>query len=35
MLLSRQRDAMAGSLANRFRSLRSRLDAGAKAEDDN
>jgi Protein of unknown function (DUF4229) len=35
MLLSRQRDAMAGALARRFRVLRSRLDAGAKAEDDN
>jgi NADH:ubiquinone oxidoreductase subunit 2 (subunit N) len=34
MLLSRQRDAMAGALASRFRGLRSRLDAGAKAEDD-
>jgi Protein of unknown function (DUF4229) len=35
MLLSRQRDAMAAALANRFRTLRSRLDTGAKAEDDN
>lgn len=34
MLLSRQRDAMAGAIASRFRTLRSRLDAGAKAEDD-
>jgi NADH:ubiquinone oxidoreductase subunit 2 (subunit N) len=35
LLLSRQRDAMAGALANRFTRLRSRLAAGAKAEDDN
>jgi hypothetical protein len=34
VLLSRQRDAMAGSLTSRFTSFRSRLDAGAKAEDD-
>jgi Protein of unknown function (DUF4229) len=34
ILLSRQRDAMAGALTTRFAALRSRLDAGAKAEDD-
>lgn len=34
VLLSRQRDRMSGALANRFRSLRSRLDTGASAEDD-
>jgi hypothetical protein len=34
ILLSRQRDAMAGALFNRVRSLRARIDAGAKAEDD-
>ena len=34
ILLSRQRDAMAGALFTRVRSLRSRIDAGAKAEDD-
>jgi Mn2+/Fe2+ NRAMP family transporter len=34
ILLSRQRDAMSGALVNRFRSLRSRIDEGAKAEDD-
>jgi Mn2+/Fe2+ NRAMP family transporter len=34
ILLSRQRDAMSGSLMNRFRSLRGRIDEGAKAEDD-
>jgi hypothetical protein len=33
ILLSRQRDAMAGALFNRVRSLRARIDAGAKAED--
>lgn len=33
ILLSRQRDAMAGALFNRVRSLRTRIDAGAKAED--
>jgi Mn2+/Fe2+ NRAMP family transporter len=33
VLLSRQRDAMAGSLSRRLGSFRSRLDAGAKAED--
>ena len=33
ILLSRQRDAMAGALSNRVRSLRARIDAGAKAED--
>ncbi|HKA95749.1 MAG TPA: DUF4229 domain-containing protein [Streptosporangiaceae bacterium] len=34
ILLSRQRDAMSGALMNRFRSLRGRIDEGAKAEDD-
>jgi Mn2+/Fe2+ NRAMP family transporter len=34
VVLSRQRDAMSGALANRFRSLRARFDEGAKAEDD-
>jgi Mn2+/Fe2+ NRAMP family transporter len=34
VLLSRQRDAMSGALVNRFRTLRARLDEGAKAEDD-
>jgi Mn2+/Fe2+ NRAMP family transporter len=33
IVLSRQRDAMSGALANRVRSLRSRLDTGAKSED--
>jgi Mn2+/Fe2+ NRAMP family transporter len=34
IVLSRQRDAMSGALVNRFRTLRSRIDEGAKAEDD-
>lgn len=34
VLLSRQRDAMAGALSQRLTSFRSRLDAGARAEDD-
>jgi Mn2+/Fe2+ NRAMP family transporter len=34
VLLSRQRDAMAGALVNRFRSFRERIDDGAKAEDE-
>lgn len=34
ILLSRQREAMAGTLFSRVRSLRARIDAGAKAEDD-
>jgi len=34
VLLSRQRDAMSGALVNRFRTLRERIDQGAKAEDD-
>ena len=34
ILLSRQREAMAGALFSRVRSLRARIDAGAKAEDD-
>ena len=34
VVLSRQRDAMSGALVNRFRTLRSRLDQGAKSEDD-
>jgi Mn2+/Fe2+ NRAMP family transporter len=33
VILSRQRDAMSGALANRLRTLRTRIDAGAKAED--
>ena len=33
ILLSRQRDAMAGALSKRLGSLRSRLDAGARVED--
>jgi len=33
VVLSRQRDAMSGALVNRFRTLRSRLDQGAKSED--
>jgi Mn2+/Fe2+ NRAMP family transporter len=33
VVLSRQRDAMSGALMNRLRTLRSRIDAGAKAED--
>jgi Protein of unknown function (DUF4229) len=34
VVLSRQRDAMSGALVNRFRTLRSRLDQGARSEDD-
>jgi hypothetical protein len=34
VLLSRQRDAMSGVVANRLGALRSRLDEGARAEDD-
>lgn len=34
IVLSRQRDAMSGALVNRFRTLRSRIDEGAKAEDE-
>jgi NADH:ubiquinone oxidoreductase subunit 2 (subunit N) len=33
VLLSRQRDAMAGALSRRLGSFRSRLDDGARAED--
>jgi hypothetical protein len=33
-LLSRQRDAMSGALVNRLRTMRTRLDAGTKAEDE-
>ncbi|MDR0344814.1 MAG: DUF4229 domain-containing protein [Nocardiopsaceae bacterium] len=33
VVLSRQRDRMASSLSGRFRSLRTRLDEGTKAED--
>ncbi len=34
VLLSRQRDAMARSLAGSLRGFRSRIDAGARSEDD-
>jgi Protein of unknown function (DUF4229) len=34
VVLSRQRDMMSGALVTRFRHMRSRLDEGAKAEDD-
>jgi Mn2+/Fe2+ NRAMP family transporter len=34
VVLSRQRDAMSAALADRVRSLRARLDEGARAEDD-
>jgi Mn2+/Fe2+ NRAMP family transporter len=34
VLLSRQRDVMAGALSRRLTSFRSRLDEGARAEDD-
>jgi Mn2+/Fe2+ NRAMP family transporter len=34
IVLSRQRDQMSGALASRVRSWRSRLDEGARAEDD-
>ena len=33
VVLSRQRDAMSGALVNRLRTLRGRIDEGAKAED--
>ena len=33
ILLSRQRDAMAGALSRRLGSVRDRLDAGTRAED--
>jgi len=33
-VLSRQRDAMSGALVNRFRTLRGRIDEGAKSEDE-
>ena len=33
VVLSRQRDAMSGALVTRFRSLRSRIDEGARSED--
>ena len=33
ILLTRQRDAMAGALSRRLTSFRSRLDAGTRAED--
>jgi Protein of unknown function (DUF4229) len=33
-LLSRQRDAMSGALVNRLRTMRTRLDSGTKAEDE-
>jgi hypothetical protein len=34
ILLSRQRDAMSGALMNRLKTVRSRIDSGARAEDD-
>jgi len=34
IVLSRQRDQMSGALVTRFRDWRSRLDEGARAEDD-
>jgi hypothetical protein len=34
VVLSRQRDAMSGALVFRFRQFRSRVDEGARAEDD-
>jgi Mn2+/Fe2+ NRAMP family transporter len=34
VLLSRQRDAMSAAFTGRIRGFRSRLDAGARAEDD-
>jgi hypothetical protein len=34
VLLSRQRDAMSGAVASRLHMVRSRLDEGARAEDD-
>jgi Mn2+/Fe2+ NRAMP family transporter len=33
VVLSRQRDAMSGALVRRLRSLRSRIDQGARSED--
>jgi uncharacterized membrane protein HdeD (DUF308 family) len=33
IVLSRQRDAMSGALASRFRGFRERLDEGTRAED--
>jgi len=33
ILLTRQRDAMAGALSRRLGSVRDRLDAGTRAED--
>ncbi len=34
VLLSRQRDAMAGALVSRFRAFRARIEQGTRAEDD-
>jgi hypothetical protein len=34
IVLSRQRDAMSGAIVGRLRHFRSRLDEGARAEDD-
>lgn len=34
VLLSRQRDAMAGALVRRLRTFRARIDEGSRAEDD-
>jgi hypothetical protein len=34
VLLSRQREVMSGAVANRLHTMRSRLDQGARAEDD-
>ncbi len=34
ILLSRQRDAMSGALMNRLKTVRSRIDSGSRAEDD-
>jgi Mn2+/Fe2+ NRAMP family transporter len=34
VLLSRQRDAMSGALVNRLHTWRTRIDAGAKTEDE-
>ncbi|MEP7026145.1 MAG: DUF4229 domain-containing protein [Actinomycetota bacterium] len=34
VVLSRQRDQMSGAIVTRFRDMRTRLDEGAKAEDD-
>lgn len=33
-LLSRQRDRMSGALVNRLRTMRTRIDAGTRAEDE-